>query len=347
MARALKIIGSFGKTVSKTGHQDADTNAPIGTISATPTFAGPFSKAFNHLLIAPRGCAHTADPNRAPLKRTLSGIALALCLTHSLPAVAAERSMMNAWELGSLNILGAYTNAMLSDLSRFERAWRTTQHHRKMKAGHDHFAQTKEAACRLSFRWINTLRARRKAIRRQAITYKMDVPRSLEPLRLATKDAFTIADDYLGRKKDCAALSLKDFQRFITATRTIRKRKEDLDIVTRDRRRKTGWSTTFAVELSPLPFKLEVIEGSAKLKIAKSFGPLKFDLQTGPKLQRYRPSGGLKYLIVRTPDKLARVFDVQGMELELAIPASIISFSGATLMITCSQTCLNDLKETI
>ncbi|WP_422375206.1 hypothetical protein [Roseibium sp.] len=278
--------------------------------------------------------------------RSIVCYAMVLWLFSALSAPAFGRSLFNAWEVGSLDQIDAYTATMLSDLKKFEQAWRITLHHRKMKANHDHFDQTKLAVCRLSFRWINTQRAMLEARKRQKTVYRLTVPPSVDGLREATKKAFDLANEYVDRPKDCKALTIQDYQRFVEATRNLREIRNRLGKISK-RQRKTAWSTTLSVELSPLPLKLEVVEGSIKLKFTKNIGPLKFDLQTGPKLQRYSSSSGLKYLVVRTPDKRARVFFVAGMNLEFALPASVVNVSGETLTITCSQACLSELNRSI
>lgn len=255
---------------------------------------------------------------------------------------AADRSMLNAWELGSIDQIDAWSNSMLKDLKRFENAWRVTLNHRKSGAGHDHFSSTKDAVCRLSFRLINT-RRNMLASWVGKTPYKVSVPNSIEPLLVAIREAYNLADNYQSRQINCEALSLNEYQEFVVATRKVKTERAKLTQITKDRRFSKNWSSSFSVELSPLPFKFEFFEGSVKLKLGSSFGPLKFDFQTGPKRNSYNSSAGLKWLIVRTPNMRAKVFHITGMNVELTLPSSIINISKETLTITCSKACLDDL----
>lgn len=264
-------------------------------------------------------------------------------ISHAGNANATDRSMMTAWELGTLDRIDGYSPQMVTDLKRFEQALGVTLGHRRMKAGHDHIEETKRAACRLSFRWINTRRAQLEAHKNHRIVYTISAPDSLQPLVASLRAVIRLAEEYRDWQKRCDALSIDDFNRFITATRALRSERSKIDGQTARRRGSVGWSTTFAVELAPLPFKVEFIEGSAKLKLVRSLGPLKFDLQTGVKRQTYRPNAGIRELVVRTPDKKWRVFHVSGMELELTIPASVITVSGSRLTITCSEACVAEI----
>lgn len=220
-----------------------------------------------------------------------------------------------------------------------ENFWQITQAHRKQNANHDRFAAVKNAACRLSFRSINSERMFSFSKRTKG-RYTLSSPASIRPYQASVRDAFKTAARFTSHKRDCNALSWSEHKHFIALTRDMRKQRAALTKLTKNRRQNFKWSTTFAVELAPLPFKVEFIEGSAKLKITKSIGPLKFDVQTGPKRRQRVRNDGADYLVVRTPDHKARVFYVRGKDLDIDFPAVNFKKVGASLIFTCTKACM-------
>lgn len=252
---------------------------------------------------------------------------------------AFDKAMFNAYELGTLEVLDLYANHIVADLKAYEQARLVTDYHRKQNLGHDHADQLNLKLCTLAFRIINTQRVISAANQ----TYRMVPPVSLQSYQESVRSAYLISKDYLNKERNCTSLSSTDYDRFLNAAIKVRDEQQKAHALAVSRWNQAPgfrWSNTLSVELSPLPIKLELLEGAIKLKFTRSIGPLKFDFQTGPKLSRPSEPTGLKYLVIKLPDRTSRILNIEGLELTFSLPYSQVTIKRNTLTIECAEQCL-------
>ena len=146
--------------------------------------------------------------------------------------------------------------------------------------------------------------------------------------------------------KNCSDFTWKEHMNFYDTLRNI---EGELKIhATRysdNPKQQYEWSNTFSLELVGLPFKIEFIEGSAKLKLSKSLGPFKFDFQTGPKKRKNRVYSGLEYLTIFNPEGRFYHFDIRGVDFSIEAPISKVKVFRTYLQITCDTDCVNNLEK--
>lgn len=275
----------------------------------------------------------------------LIGLVVAVIVAAGTERASAQNvGSMNAWEQGSYYIVSMYTDAMLNDLSAYENAARITLEHRQNQRGQDHSDDTSAKACQLVRRWINLHRSLLDVQAKQPIKYRLTVADSIAGYHRAMIDVFDIVDKYKYQTR-CEQLSGAIHQEVIAGTVRVRSEKQSLlELIAGRGGAGISWSNNFSVELAPLPFKVEFLEGSLKLKLSASAGPLKFDFQSGPKLQQHQPPAGLKLLVLMTPDQRMRAFDIEGQRMDFSIPFSRIRILGSTLAVECTQSCLDEIK---
>ncbi len=252
-------------------------------------------------------------------------------------ARAVDAKLFNAFEQGTMDAIDELAEPLENEFRVYQRAWSVTYHHRKENESHDHTAEMRDAGCKLAMR----IQLARFAERGSA--YKLVGPESFAKVLRAKEITLSVADKYLERVRSCDDLSEQDihlyanYAMFLLAARwELKKERSEL----LQKSSEVVWSTTFSVELSPLPLKLELIDGSLKVKLTRSIGPLKFDLQSGPRLSKIEDPSGLKHLVLKLPDRTYRSFNVEGLILLFDLPASRIELVGNKLTIDCSVDCL-------
>ena len=270
---------------------------------------------------------------------------LMFCVFQCGTATAQEMNWLNAHERGSLKSIDSASAPLFAQLKKADRSWGVVQSHRRMNAGHDHFATFDRDICVLSVKVINLERALKTYWNSQPLRYKAEIPSALRDYHQKMEAAIKIASRY-PNLRNCNELNHSQKMEFVRAVHQARTSRSNVSSNILGRRSATyKWSNTFAIELSPIPLKVEFLEGSAKLKISRSAGPLKFDFQTGPKVRQQSASRGLTTLIIRTPDNKQRIFDIEGIHVEFDVPASTIEIDGPKMTITCSTACLRELQS--
>lgn len=268
-------------------------------------------------------------------------LALGLGLNSAVAGI--DKRMFDAHERGTLAMLDRFSSVVVDDLAKVEQAWAVTNHHRQYGAGHDHSEELQAKLCTLAFRIINTQRA----ISERKSGYRVVAPATLHNYHQSVRAALLAANPYLSRPVDCASLSVSDFRMLYSMASVVRTERQKAHALATSRRQTLPgvvWSNTLSLELAPLPFKLELLDGSLKLKLTQGVGPLRFDFQSGPKLHRASGPTGLRFLVIQLPDRTARVLDIEGMRLSFNLPASRVTIDRDTLMIECLEQCQEALQ---
>ncbi|MEO0624091.1 MAG: hypothetical protein AAF183_17970 [Pseudomonadota bacterium] len=267
----------------------------------------------------------------------MPALVLALLWVAVTPATAQNMNWLNAHEAGTYRYLDSVVRNLYSRLAKVQGAWSVTQGHRKSGANHDHIDQVEKQMCYLAIDVLNLQRGFDSQKNEQ--TPKLVSPAATQDYLEAIREIFNVARSYAD-VMNCAELDWNDRVNFTQAVNKAKMAKDAISRLTTERSKGNfSWSNTFAVELSPLPLKLEFLEGSLKIKISRKIGPLNFDFQTGPKRQAASHYNGLEYLQITGPDKRARVFDVRGQSFSFPTGIGRIDVSGAFLKYTCDERC--------
>jgi len=256
------------------------------------------------------------------------------------PAVATAQDInwLNSYEAGTYRYIDRTVAPLFSRLKQVESAWATTVNHRRQGANHDHIDAVERQLCYLAIQAINFQRSN-DASRRQGSSRTLVAPSSVKGYLEAARGILSVARSY-PTLRHCDELNWNERVRFLEAIREARDERSKLANLTNTR--STGqyaWSNTFSVELTPLPLKLEFLEGSLKLKLSSGLGPLKFDFQTGPKRVGTSSYNGLEYLRIVGPDGSMRVFDVRGQNFTFPTGLGEVAVNGATLTYICDSAC--------
>ncbi|MEO0810199.1 MAG: hypothetical protein AAFW82_06095, partial [Pseudomonadota bacterium] len=229
-------------------------------------------------------------------------------------------------------------------LKRVEQAWAVTQGHRRSGANHDHSAALERNICTLVVKTLDHVRGWDNAFARQPRKYKMSSPEAVQAYQTASANVVNVARQH-PKVRYCNQLTHEQRMHFVAAIYQTREEKNKLRDLALNRRSGTiGWSSTFAIELYPLPLKVEFLNGSVKLKLSTKLGRYPVDVQTGPTWKGPKSYNGLQYFQLRTPDGRAYVFDIRGVAFDIQVPAGEILVDGPWLTFTCSTACSNQLK---
>lgn len=253
----------------------------------------------------------------------------------------AQAAKMNSQEMGTYHAVNRIVSPFYDEYKKAKQAWGVTQGHRRQNAGHDHWHDTKRRFCYLTIQMLNEARKYEKSKNKVYLI----TPRAITPYMNDVMEYRALARKY-SHITHCNQMSGSDLTKFYRAAEGIFNRFTNLynayDMGSK--KKKMGWSTTFSVELTPIPLKLEVIEGSLKIKLSKKVGPFNFDLQTGPKFKGNTTKSGLQYLAIINPNRSIRYFYIDGLKLSLHVPESLITINGNTLIIECSAACLKSFE---
>ncbi|MEM9655662.1 MAG: hypothetical protein AAGA65_26485 [Actinomycetota bacterium] len=261
--------------------------------------------------------------------------ALALLFVSS-EALAENIDWLNAHERGTIRALDHFVakGGYVPLLKQVDRAWRTTAHHRRMNAGHDHSSVVERHMCTLSVKVLNYQRT--NASRPSA--YRVDVPPSVRGYVDAYRALVKVARKY-PRVRHCNELTWNQKVEFVNAVRAVQTERSRLSSVAGTRRSSGGWNASVSVDLAPLPVKIEFVKGVVKLRLKAG----RFDAQLWRERNTPSTYSGLEYLVVRA-DGVIRYFDIRGQRFTMDIPGGSITVNGPALTFTCGEDCANELR---
>ncbi|MCO7224140.1 hypothetical protein [Pleionea sp. CnH1-48] len=264
-----------------------------------------------------------------------------LGLFITLPSLAYSQPLQYAYERGNYDYITYFSKPVFRQLDSMESSISFEKFWRNFFKNYNNGRTIRRKACKLANAWI----AIRIKGRKNANGYRAVMPGSMEAYRKAFSSGYRFADSYTQQKK-CSQFSKWELQQFIQLTKTL-KHSQQLawKIVKRSRYHSSSLSgsNVLSLQLDPLPFSVELLNGSFRLRYSHKIGPLTANIQTGVSQNRIAKNHGVDYLVIRTPDKRLRVFYVRGLRLEFSVPDSDVEINGNLVTFTCSISCFNNV----
>lgn len=279
---------------------------------------------------------------------TIKKITFAAVIAYIPVEVCAQDiNWLDAHEAGTFLHVETFFAPLFARLSRVEDAWSVTQSHRRSGAGHDHIDRVNRELCYLAIQVIDLQRASDRSASTYFPRRKLVSPTATQAYVDAARATLMVARQY-PNVKHCNELTWDDRVKFSRALFAAKKQREALAALTLGRSKgRYSWSNTLSIELSPLPLKLELLEGSLKFKFTGKLGRFKIDGQTGPKRVQTSHFNGLQFFRLVGPDGSMRVFDVRGKNFSFPTGIGQIDVAGASLVYTCNSQCAAAYDEMI
>jgi len=202
------------------------------------------------------------------------------------------------------------------------RAVGTTTHHRKMGATHDHSEMIPIKACNL---YVLT----RKYVQRK-ITTRVKLPDTLANFRDTFRNVLTTAKQ-TRNYKTCHQLTSSDRTNLYRSAYYFQQAKDNFINTAKARSykyRDADWSNNVTIEMSPFPFRVDVISGQFFVKYTGKIAGVTVD-SSRSRVQRT----GLKYLMIKSGSEL-RIYAVGNRRLVFDVPRSTVEINGNTMIIT-------------
>lgn len=253
-----------------------------------------------------------------------------------LSSPKADAMEIDEWQKGTIQVLDTATVPVLEIFEAYQEELKVLNKPINRLFPSDLFEGPEQTACLLVLSWVSLRDAISDYKQRTGLTWLIEGPPSTEALTNQFYSVLETSSLYSGKEETCASLQPAFVKMIVDGTGTYLELRKAL------RPSKASypldWSQALTVELTPLPFKIEAIQGSLRARFTGRLGPLKLEYQAGGQVDSVSIDHNLKHLIIRTSENF-RVFDIEGKTFEIDVPASRITLKGRSLVVTCDDLC--------
>ena len=235
------------------------------------------------------------------IKTVVSALVLGLALGAT---ATAQTDMMDPHERGVYRSWAEHYGDLPARLKPLDRAWAVTNDHRRRNASHDHIDRVYREMCNVSVGAWNAVWELVKINKARAVkgNYDWQVPDRLQAYHEASMAIGQAVYDNRDAKS-CADFSWDERMSMIGAVRKFQMEHNRLSTYySSPGHPKYKWSNTIGLEIPGLPLKLEILEGSLKLKLAVKTRFLNIDVQSGVSRVQAKSYTGLEYFVIYTPE---------------------------------------------
>lgn len=284
------------------------------------------------------------EDENAMFRAMISALVIGL---FASPMATAQTDMMDPLERGLYRSWSSTYGHLPPRLKRLDQAWSVTTGHRRMNASHDHIEAVHRQMCSISIETINAVWELVKKNNERPVKAKsVHVPERLTAYHAA---AVAIGQTVHNNRdaKSCDDLTWDERLSLITAVRNFQTEYNRLNrYYSSPGHSQYKWSNSIGFEIPGLPLKLEILNGSLKLKLSTKSRFLNVDFQSGMSRVSAKSYNGLEYLAIYTPELKVYIFDVRDIDFDFPV-AGHIYVTGSAMRYVCDDRCAEALDEMV